>query len=80
MIDTENLNSLEHDEQEEYVLDNIDYIVEFTKLISVLRRGCDVMQLPNGDSIISQTKVVHTHYKWDNAKKKFVKFTQYENK
>jgi hypothetical protein len=66
--------------EEDYVLNDLDYIVEFTKMTSVLRKGCDVMQLENGDSIVSQTKVVHTHYKWNRDKKKFVKSNQYESK
>ena len=64
-----------------YVLDDLQYIMEFTKLVSVfLKQGCDITQLPNGDSIISQTKVVHTHYKWSSQKNKFSKILQHKNK
>jgi hypothetical protein len=55
------------------LLTNLDYMMEFTKIVGALKQGCDVIQLPNGDSIVSQTKVVHTHFKWDRIKRKFAK-------
>ena len=63
------------------VLTDLHYIMEFTKLVSTfLKRGCDITQLPNGDSIISQMKVVHTNYKWNKQKNRFVRVIQQNNK
>jgi hypothetical protein len=68
------------EEGEDFVFSDLKYTMEFTKVISALKQGCDITQLSNGDTIISQTKVVHTHLKWDPAAKKFVKFMQYNSK
>ena len=67
-------------EEDDFVFSDLKYTMEFTKVISALKQGCDITQLSNGDTIISQTKVVHTHLKWDAGAKKFVKFMQYNSK
>jgi hypothetical protein len=66
-------------QDEIYVLDDLDYIIKFTEMLYVLYKGCDITQLPDGSIIISKTKVVNTYYKWDNSKKKFVKAAQYDS-
>lgn len=59
-----------------HLLDNIEYICKSTKLITdSLRNGCDVAQFPNGDVMITETKVVHMHYSWDADKKKMVRLS-----
>lgn len=72
-------SNLQQDD-EDFVFTDLKYTMEFTKVISALKQGCDITQLPNGDTIISQTKVVHTHLKWDDQHKKFVKIMQYNSK
>ena len=77
---TESQEETSQEEIKDFAFTDLKYTMEFTKVISVLKQGCDVTQLPNGDAIISQTKVVHTHLKWDDQSKKFVKFLQYNSK
>jgi hypothetical protein len=85
MTFVDNLNSKEllaqRQNENDNVLTDLNYIMEFTKLVSTfLKQGCDITQMNNGDSIISQTKVIHTNYKWDTRRKKFVKTIQQNNK
>ena len=68
------------EEQEEFVFSDLKYIMEFTKIISALKQGCDITQLSSGYAIISQTRVLHTHLKWDKDNKKFSKLMQYYSK
>ena len=64
--------------EEKFFLSELDYIVELTKVMSVLKQGCDLTQLTNGDVIVSQVKTIHTHYKWSAEKKKLIKSEQYD--
>lgn len=56
------------------ILTNLEYICKSTKLITeALRNGCDIAQLPNGDVMITETKVVHMYYTWDKSKEKMTR-------
>ena len=65
-------------EEGKFLLTELDYIVELTKVVSALKQGADITQMANGDVIISQTKVVHVLYKWSDEKKWLVKSEQYD--
>lgn len=56
------------------ILTDLEYICKSTKLITeALRNGCDIAQLPNGDVMITETKVVHMYYTWDKTKEKMTR-------
>ena len=56
---------------------DIKYICNSTSLITdSLQKGCDIAQLPNGDIIVTEVKVVNVHYSWDKSKLKMVKTGQ----
>jgi len=58
------------------ILTNVEYICKSTKLISdSLRNGCDIAQLPNGDVVVTETKVVHMHYVWNKEKGKMIRLS-----
>ncbi|NRA74182.1 MAG: DUF2671 domain-containing protein [Rickettsiales bacterium] len=44
-----------------------------TIITDALKKGCDVVQMPNGDIIIREQKIVTTKYIWDHDKEKIVK-------
>lgn len=49
--------------------DDIRYICKSGALITdALKRGSDVMQLPNGDILITELKTITWHYTWDSEK------------
>jgi ribosome biogenesis SPOUT family RNA methylase Rps3 len=57
-------------------LTDIDYICKSTTLITEsLRNGKDIAQLPNGDIIVTERKIVHLHYTWDSSKGKMVRIS-----
>lgn len=57
-------------------LTDIDYICKSTTLITdSLRNGKDIAQLPNGDIIVTERKIVHLHYTWDASKAKMVRIS-----
>ena len=56
------------------VMSDIRYICKSCSLITEsLQKGCDVMQLPNGDIIITEMKPVTFQYSWDEKKGKLVR-------
>jgi hypothetical protein len=58
------------------IVEDPAYICKSCALITeALQRGGDVMQLPNGDVIITELKTVTFHYNWNAAKEKMVKFS-----
>lgn len=58
------------------IVEDPRYICKSCTLITeALQRGGDVMQLPNGDIIITELKTVTSHYNWDSVKEKMVKFS-----
>lgn len=53
---------------------DVEYICGSTKLIvDSLRNGNDVAQLPNGDVMVTEVKVVHMHYVWNEKRKKMTR-------
>lgn len=67
----------EDHQEEQDIFSDIRYICNSTTLIvDSLQKGLDVAQLPNGDVIITEIKVVNTQYTWDKNKKKMVKLSQ----
>lgn len=56
------------------VMTDIRYICKSCSLITdALQKGCDVMQMPNGDIIISEIKTVTFLYTWDTKKGKLIR-------
>ena len=65
-----------HNFDETDILNNVEYICKSTKLITeALRNGCDIAQLPNGDVLVTETKVVHMHYVWSKEKEKMIRLS-----
>lgn len=70
--DDKNITNAEPD-----IFSDISYICNSTGLIvESLQRGLDVAQLPNGDVIVTEVKVVNTQYSWDKNKHRMVKISQ----
>ena len=67
-----------HDKNDNHLLfDDIKYICNSTGLITEsLQKGFDVAQLPNGDIIVTEIKVVNVQYSWDKVKQKMVRVSQ----
>lgn len=62
---------------EENIFSDINYICGSTSLIvESLQKGLDVAQLPSGDLIITEIKVVNTQYSWSKDKQKMLKVSQ----
>lgn len=62
---------------EENIFSDVNYICGSTSLIvESLQKGLDVAQLPSGDIIITEIKVVNTQYSWNKDKQKMVKVSQ----
>ena len=56
------------------ILNDIHYMCVSSKVImSALKKGCDVAQLPNGDLIITEIKAINTQYHWDHEEQRLVK-------
>ena len=47
----------------------IDQSFSFMK--DALQKGFDVAQLPNGDVMVTETKVVTYHYNWNEERRRF---------
>jgi hypothetical protein len=59
---------------EKDVMSDIRYICKSCSLITeALQKGCDVMQMPNGDIIITEVKTLTFQYTWDDKKGKLVR-------
>ncbi len=55
------------------VLQDLQYICESSKIITTaLRAGKDVAQLPNGDIIVTEIRVINTQYKWSSKDNRLV--------
>lgn len=68
-----NLQTQEEDDEYNVLIDP-EYICKSSSLItSSLRRGSEVLQMPNGDVIISETRRVTNQYQWDQVKKQLKK-------
>lgn len=78
MLDTKKLKNLIYsqskDLEENNVLEEARYICKSGALITEsLERGSDIMQMPNGDIIVSEMKAVTFYYAWDKVKGKLVR-------
>lgn len=61
-------------------MSDMRYVCKSCALITEsLQKGCDVMQLPNGDIIVTELKAVTFQYSWDAKKAKLVR-SQFGNK
>ena len=62
------------------LMSDVRYICKSCSLITEsLQKGCDVMQMPDGDIIITELKAVTFQYTWDEKKGALVR-TQAGNK
>ena len=67
-------NKIEMDDDNQDTMSDIRYICKSCALITEsLQKGSDVMQLPNGDIVVSEVKTVTFLYTWDNKKGKLVR-------
>lgn len=58
------------------VMANPDYLRKSQALITeALQKGFDVLQLENGDVVVTGTKTIVTQYGWDEKKGKMTKVT-----
>lgn len=58
------------------ILTNPKYICKLSSLVNdSLENGCDVMQMPNGDIITTETKTITLQYSWNKQKENFVKIS-----
>lgn len=56
------------------IMSDIRYVCKSCSLITEsLQKGCDVMQMPNGDIIVTELKAVTFQYTWDDKKGKLVR-------
>lgn len=56
------------------VMNDIRYICKSCSLITdSLQKGSDVMQMPNGDILVTEVKTLTFHYSWDSKKNKLVR-------
>jgi hypothetical protein len=56
------------------IMSDIRYICKSCSLITEsLQKGCDVMQMPNGDIIVTELKPVTFQYTWDDKKGKLMR-------
>ena len=70
------INNLTANNDKSEILTDVEYICKSTKLITdSLRNGCDIAQLPNGDVMVTEVKVVHMHYTWDSGKNKMTRLS-----
>lgn len=69
-------NLPELDKSENNPAADINYIRKSTNLVNdALNKGSDVMQLANGDIVITEVKTVTYSYKWNKASNKFERAT-----
>lgn len=61
-------------ENEQDLMSDTKYVCKSCALITeALQKGCDVMQLANGDIIITELKAVTFQYTWDAKKGKLIR-------
>ena len=64
-------------EKREDIFSNLKYICESAAIITEsLQNKCEVVQMPNGDIIVTEVKIVTTKHSWDCDKHKFIKINQ----
>jgi hypothetical protein len=70
----DNVIQLASKEDSDDLFSNLKYICGMTNLIKdSLKRRCHVAQLPNGDVIVTEVKVINTQYCWDRNRSKLIK-------
>ena len=70
----------ESQREEKDLMSDVRYVCKSCSLITEsLQKGCDVMQMPNGDIIVTELKTVIFQYTWYDKKGKLVR-TQAGNK
>ncbi len=63
-------------EQEDDLVNDSNYVRKSANLINdALHKGADIMQMPNGDVHITETKVVTYKYTWNPEKARFERAT-----
>jgi hypothetical protein len=74
-------NYVDNDANEETdLMSDANYLCKSCSLITEsLQKGCDVMQLANGDIIVTELKAVTFKYSWDEKRNKLIR-TQFGNK
>lgn len=61
-------------QDEQNLMSDVKYVCKSCALITEsLQKGCDVMQMPNGDIIITELKPVTFYYTWDAKKEALVR-------
>jgi hypothetical protein len=74
MEDLTNKNIRHSRKSEQDVFADPQYICKSSTLItSSLKRGAEVVQMPNGDVIVSETRRVTNQFHWNQEKKQFKK-------
>lgn len=54
------------------IVNDVQYIRKSSLLVSEsLQKGADIMQMPNGDIHVTETKVVTYKYEWNKDKNRF---------
>lgn len=62
------------------LMSDMRYVCKSCALITEsLQKGCDVMQLANGDIVVTELKAVTLQYTWDEKRGKLMR-TQFGNK
>jgi hypothetical protein len=57
---------------------DLKYLCQMSNLVrESLGNGCDIAHLPNGDIIVTEVKILNTHYTWSPDKQKMIKTSQY---
>ena len=63
--------------KKEDIFNNLRYICESAAIITEsLQNKCEVIQMPNGDIIVTEVKTVTTKHSWDYDKHKFIKINR----
>lgn len=72
--DIESYAEEEATKKESDLMSDVKYVCKSCALITEsLQKGCDVMQMPNGDIIITELKAVTFRYTWDEKKSALVR-------
>ena len=73
-------NYVDKDDKELDLMSDMKYVCKSCSLITEsLQKGCDVLQMSNGDIIVTELKAVTFKYSWDERKGKLVR-SQFGNK
>lgn len=74
MVAHKTIEKTQNTVEDKDIMSDIRYICKSCSLITEsLQKGCDVMQMPNGDIIITELKTFTFQYTWDDKKGKLVR-------